>query len=412
MSSLSGKRILLGVTGGIAAYKAAHLIRLLVKEGAEVQVIVTASALDFITPLTLATLSKNPVYRDFFDKNTGAWNNHVELGNWADLLVIAPLSANTLSKLVSGQSDNLLLCTYLSCTCPILAAPAMDLDMYRHPAVRQNLSALAAYGAHVMEAASGELASGLNGQGRMPEPEEIVSRIYQLLSPSSSLNEKSVLITAGPTREAIDPVRYISNHSSGKMGIALADIAAARGARVTLVLGPTNLRPSDPAVQVMPVTTALEMYEAAETAHAQSDVAIFTAAVADYRPENPSLAKIKKKEAHLHLSLIKNPDIAGALGKKKTTRQIHVGFALETDEGYRSAEGKLASKNFDFIVLNSLLDPEAGFQKDTNQVTFFSGNEKSEKTPVLKKDELASLILDRVEARIRETEADTKRLNA
>ncbi|MDN3687101.1 bifunctional phosphopantothenoylcysteine decarboxylase/phosphopantothenate--cysteine ligase CoaBC [Cyclobacterium jeungdonense] len=403
---LSGKRILLGVTGGIAAYKTAHLIRLLIKKGAEVKVIMTTSALSFISPLTLATLSKGPVFHDFFNKNTGEWTNHVELGNWADLMVIAPLSANTLAKMASGQSDNLLLCTYLSCTCPVLVAPAMDLDMYRHPAVSQNLAALRQYGHVVMEAATGELASGLSGQGRMPEPEDILSAVFSFFLPSSSsLKGKKIMITAGPTRESLDPVRYISNHSSGKMGISLAEKAAERGAIVTLILGPTSLAPTHPSIQTIPVSTAIEMFTEAKKSHPQSDIAIFTAAVSDYRPENPSPEKIKKKDGKLNLTLVKNPDIARNLGQEKKTVQVHVGFALETDEGFGSAEEKLKTKNFDFIVLNSLLDPEAGFQKDTNQVTFIDKKGKSQKSPVLRKEELASIILDKIESFFQTTES-------
>lgn len=262
---LSGKRILLAVTGGIAAYKTAHLIRLFIKTGAEVKVIMTTSALSFISPLTLATLSKGPVFHDFFDKETGEWTNHVELGNWADLMVIAPLSANTLAKMAHGQSDNLLLCTYLSCTCPVLVAPAMDLDMYRHPAVKQNLATLRQYGHVVMEAATGELASGLSGQGRMPEPEDILSEVLNFFRPAvRPLEGKKMMITAGPTREALDPVRYISNHSSGKMGISMAEKAAERGAQVTLILGPTSLSTTHPSVKTIAVSTAIEMFEHAK----------------------------------------------------------------------------------------------------------------------------------------------------
>ncbi|EPR65128.1 bifunctional phosphopantothenoylcysteine decarboxylase/phosphopantothenate--cysteine ligase CoaBC [Cyclobacterium qasimii] len=393
----TGKRILLGVTGGIAAYKAAHLIRLLVKSGAEVKVIMTTSALDFITPLTLATLSKNPVHIDFFDKKTGEWSNHVALGNWADLMVIAPLSANTLAKFATGQSDNLLACTYLSCTSPVLVAPAMDLDMYQHPSVIQNLLKLDSYGNHVMEANSGELASGLVGKGRMPEPEEIFTYIQEILNPDKVLKGKKFLITAGPTQEAIDPVRYVSNHSSGKMGISLAEKAAQKGAEVILILGPTALKPRPhPNIKTISVLSALDMFEATKTHHSEAQVAIFCAAVADYRSETPSAQKIKKKENALTITLIKNPDIAKTLGASKKQNQIHVGFALETDEGLGSAEKKLVEKNFDFVVLNSLLDPEAGFQKDTNQVTILSKNGEKIKTPVLTKDMLALQLLDRI----------------
>lgn len=394
---LSGKRILIGVTGGIAAYKTAHLIRLLVKSRAEVKVVMTASARDFITPLTLATLSKNPVLIDFFDQKTGEWTNHVALGAWADLMVIAPLSANTLSKLANGQSDSLLACTYLSCTSPILLAPAMDLDMYQHPSVKRNLDTVQSFGNKIMEATTGELASGLIGQGRMAEPEDIHDSIHEILNASLTFQGKNFLITAGPTQEAIDPVRYISNHSSGKMGISLAEKAAEKGAKVTLILGPTTLRPKPyPNIEIIQVTSALDMFEASQKHHDQAQVAIFCAAVADYRLEKPSDEKIKKKENTLSISLIKNPDIAKTLGSNKKQGQIHVGFALETDEGLLSAENKLKEKNFDLVVLNSLLDPEAGFQKDTNQVTILSKEKESIKTPVLSKEMLATQLLDRV----------------
>jgi phosphopantothenoylcysteine decarboxylase/phosphopantothenate--cysteine ligase len=402
--SLSGKRILLGVTGGIAAYKAAHLIRLLIKSGAEVKVIMTASALDFITPLTLATLSKNPVHIDFFDKKSGEWTNHVALGNWADLMIVAPLSANTLSKFAGGQSDNLLACTYLSCTSPVLLAPAMDLDMYQHPSVKQNLRTLESFGNRIMEATSGELASGLVGQGRMAEPEAIHATVHEMLNPDTAIKGKKFLITAGPTQEAIDPVRYISNHSSGKMGISLAEKAAEKGALVTLILGPTVLKPRHPTIETISVVSAQDMFEAAQARHGDTQVAIFCAAVADYKSEKPEVEKIKKKEDTLSIRLTKNPDIAKTLGKNKKPGQIHVGFALETDEGFGSAEKKLREKNFDFVVLNSLLDPEAGFQKDTNQVTIISKDKEKIKTPVMSKEKLAVQLLERIERILEKTE--------
>jgi phosphopantothenoylcysteine decarboxylase/phosphopantothenate--cysteine ligase len=357
----------------------------------------TASAPDFITPLTLATLSKNPVQIDFFDKKSGEWTNHVALGNWADLLVVAPLSANTLSKFATGQSDNLLTCTYLSCTAPVLLAPAMDLDMYQHPSVKKNLSILESFGNHVMDAVSGELASGLVGQGRMAEPEAIHLTIHEILNQDTAFRGKKFLITAGPTQEAIDPVRYISNHSSGKMGISIAEKAAEKGAQVTLLLGPTVLQPRHPNIETIPVVSAQDMFDAAKARHSGTQVAVFCAAVADYKSEKPEVEKIKKKEDVLSIRLTKNPDIARLLGKNKKPGQIHVGFALETDEGFGSAEKKLKEKNFDFIVLNSLLDPEAGFQKDTNQVTIVSKDEKKIKTPVMSKEKLAVQLLERIE---------------
>ncbi|NHE58386.1 bifunctional phosphopantothenoylcysteine decarboxylase/phosphopantothenate--cysteine ligase CoaBC [Cyclobacterium plantarum] len=401
---LSGKNVLVGVTGGIAAYKAAVLIRLLIKSGAEVKVIMTTSALDFIGPLTLSTLSKNPVYIDFFNRSTGEWTNHVELGNWADLMIIAPLSANTLAKMASGQSDNLLCCTYLSCTCPVLVAPAMDLDMYRHAAVIKNLDTLRSFGNKVMEASTGDLASGLVGQGRMPEPEEILEEAKQIIIPNTPLKNKKIMITAGPTQEAIDPVRYISNHSSGKMGISIAHEAAKRGAQVTLILGPTALKPELSSIRTVHVSSAQDMFEAAKTHHKQADVAIFSAAVADYRPEKPATEKIKKDQQVYAVSLVKNPDIAQYLGKQKRTEQFHIGFALETDEGSESAKNKLLNKNLDFIVLNTLLDPEAGFQKDTNKATLIFRNDEAIKTPVMTKEKLAKIILNQLETLIGTTE--------
>ncbi|MFO7825782.1 MAG: bifunctional phosphopantothenoylcysteine decarboxylase/phosphopantothenate--cysteine ligase CoaBC [Cyclobacterium sp.] len=401
---LSGKRILIGVSGGIAAYKVAHLIRLLIKSKAEVKVIMTASALDFITPLTLSTLSKNPVFIDFFDKKTGEWNNHVDLGKWADLMIIAPLSANTLAKMAHGQSDNLLCCTYLSCTCPVLAVPAMDLDMYQHAAVKTNLDTLRSFGHTVMEATSGDLASGLVGQGRMAEPEDILEHAKDLLLPTSLLKGKHIMITAGPTQEAIDPVRYLSNHSSGKMGISVALEAAKRGAEVTLILGPTTLKAAHPNIQTVHVTSAEDMFTAAKRYHELTDVCIFSAAVADYRPEKVETEKIKKKDSAFTIPLVKNPDIAKHLGNKKGKKQYHIGFALETDEGTGSAKSKLKSKNLDFIVLNTLLDPEAGFQKDTNKATLILKNGEEIKTPVMAKEELAKIILDKLETLLGATE--------
>lgn len=391
---LKGKRILLGVTGGIAAYKAAHLTRLLIKAGAEVKVIMTASALDFITPLTLSTLSKNPVYHQFFNKEIGEWNSHVELGLWADLFLIAPLTANTLAKLSHGQSDDLLSCAYLSARCPVMLAPAMDLDMYLHPAVKANLLALKSYGNLVLDAEEGELASGLTGQGRMMEPEHILEHIIAQFSSKQPLKGKKIMITAGPTQEAIDPVRYISNHSSGKMGMALAEKAALQGAQVYLILGPTHLKASHPNINTIPVVSADEMYEAAKSHHNKMDAAIFAAAVADYTPSLPAKKKLKKTGEELHIPLKQNPDIAHRLGTQKRKGQVHVGFALETDNEPKFAVEKLKKKNFDFIVLNSLKDEGAGFQKDTNQVTLFFNDRPPIKTKVLPKNEIAEIILE------------------
>ncbi len=394
--SLSGKKILLGITGGIAAYKCASLTRLLVKAGAEVRVIMTTSALDFITPLTLSTLSKNPVLHDFYNKDTGEWNNHVKLGLWADLMVIAPLSANTLSKMAIGQSDNLLLTTYLSARCPVMVAPAMDLDMYSHPSVGDNLGVLKKHGVKVLEVGTGELASGLSGKGRMLEPEEIIQDIETHFTDYSPFKGLQFLLTAGPTQEAIDPVRYISNHSSGKMGIALADAAAALGAKVTLILGPTSISPIQPEVKVIPVTSAMQMYEAANAHHRIADVVIFAAAVSDYAPSHTADQKLKKSGDVMAVDLKKNIDIAETLGENKGEKQIHIGFALETEDEESNAMAKLKKKNFDLVVLNSLRDEGAGFRHDTNKVTIIGKNGKMQSTELLHKSEIAKLILEQV----------------
>ncbi|WP_114748644.1 bifunctional phosphopantothenoylcysteine decarboxylase/phosphopantothenate--cysteine ligase CoaBC [Pleomorphovibrio marinus] len=394
--SLKGKKILLGITGGIAAYKCASLIRLLVKQGAEVKVIMTTSALDFITPLTLATLSKNPVLHDFYDKGTGEWTNHVSLGLWADLMIIAPLSANTLSKMANGQSDNLLLTTYLSARCPVMVAPAMDLDMYKHPSVRTNLDRLEEYQVIVLEAGTGDLASGLSGKGRMLEPEEILEAALNHFDNPQTLEGRTFLITAGPTQEAIDPVRYISNHSSGKMGIALADTAAALGAKVTLILGPSSLSPTHPGIEVVAVTSAKEMYDAAALRHPIADVIIFAAAVADYTPVTTSSEKLKKSGSEMNIPLKKNIDIAETLGKSKGEGQFHIGFALETENEEANAKEKLERKNFDLVVLNSLRDEGAGFRHDTNKVTLIKRGGSPIQTEVMSKTDVAKRILNEI----------------
>ncbi len=394
--SLSGKKILLGITGGIAAYKCAALTRLLVKAGAEVKVIMTASAFDFITPLTLATLSKNPVFHDFFDSKTGEWTNHVKLGLWADLMVIAPLSANTLSKMAYAQSDNLLLTSYLSARCPVMVAPAMDLDMFAHPAVASNLALLKEHGVKVLEVGEGELASGLSGKGRMLEPEEIVHAIETHFIEQTPLSGIQFLITAGPTQEAIDPVRFISNHSSGKMGIALADTAAGMGAKVTLILGPTAISPSHPGVTVVPVTSANQMYEAAKMYQPRAKVILFAAAVADYAPAQTADQKLKKTGDQLAIGLRKTIDIAEKLGEIKGNGQLHIGFALETENEESNAAEKLKKKNFDLIVLNSLRDEGAGFSHDTNKVTIMGKDGPIQSTELLGKPQIARLILDQV----------------
>jgi len=394
MAFLQRKKILIGVTGGIAAYKVASLIRLLIKQGAEVKVIMTTSALAFITPLTLSTLSKNKVLVDFFDQKSGEWTNHVELGLWADLFLIAPLSANTLSKLAQGTSDNLLVATYLSARCGVMVAPAMDLDMYKHPSVRLNLETLRLHGVTVLDTGTGELASGLHGPGRMMEPEDIHEKILAYFDSKRDLVGEVFLITAGPTQEAIDPVRYISNHSSGKMGIAIAEEAARRGAKVYLVLGPSSVIVDVPSVTVIPVVSAQEMYEEAKKIHSDATCVVFSAAVADYGPAEVSTEKVKKSDEHLTLVLKKNVDIALTLGKAKNADQIHVGFALETENEAENAGKKLRKKNFDFVVLNSLKDEGAGFKTDTNKVTYFFSDDTCLVTDLVPKKQIAVQIID------------------
>jgi len=369
MENLSGKKIILGVTGSIAAYKTAILVRLLKKQGAEVQVVATASALSFITPLTLATLSEKPVLSEFEKTAEGVWNNHVSLGLWADLFVVAPLSAQTMAKMAHGFCDNLLLATYLSARCPVMLAPAMDLDMFAHPATQHNLEMLVSRGHKVVEPATGELASGLHGKGRMAEPEELLAQIQGLFTTGMPLAGKSVLITAGPTHEFIDPVRYIGNGSSGKMGYALAETLATWGATVQLVSGPVSMTAQHPNISTTPITSAKEMLAATQAYYPKADIAIFAAAVADYTPANPSDYKLKKSGDALQLNLIKNPDIAAEMGKLKRKGQLNIGFALETHDEMQHAEEKLRKKKFDFVVLNSLKDEGAGFGHDTNKVT-------------------------------------------
>jgi phosphopantothenoylcysteine decarboxylase/phosphopantothenate--cysteine ligase len=368
---LRGKKILLGVTGGIAAYKSAHLVRELIKKGSRVKVIMTKGASDFITPLTLSVLSKNPVFIDFFDPRTGQWNNHVDLGIWADVFIIAPATANTLGKMANGISDNLLLATYLSARCPVFLAPSMDLDMYRHESVIQNLQTLKNRGVGIIPAESGELASGLWGEGRMAEPENIIRFVENFLSQNRPLAGKKALITAGPTFEPIDPVRFIGNRSSGLMGIEIANRFAELGAEVTLVLGPTHLSASD-SVETIRVETADEMAEKAIQKAQNADFIVCAAAVADYKPQNPQKEKIKKTGEQISLNLVKNPDILAYLGKHKTADQIVVGFALETEDEEKNALDKLSRKNADIIVLNSLRDEGSGFISPTNKITIFN----------------------------------------
>lgn len=370
---LKGKHIILGITGGIAAYKCATLTRLLIKAGAEVQVIMTPNAKQFIQPLTLSTLSGKPVISEFFTANTGQWNSHVDLGLWADALIIAPATASTIGKMANGVADNMLVTTYLSAKAPVFVAPAMDLDMMRHPSTVRNLELLRSYGNHIIEPTAGELASHLIGKGRMEEPENIIKVLDEFFKAGADLEGKRVLITAGPTVEKIDPVRFISNFSSGKMGFALAEECASRGAQVTLVAGPVSLKTDSPNIERVDVTTAMEMHDAVMTALPDADAVILCAAVADYRVENVADKKIKReKDETPVIRLTPNPDIARAVGQAKRPDQVTVGFALETDNEQVNAQGKLERKNLNFIVMNSLRDKDAGFQVDTNRVTIFT----------------------------------------
>lgn len=385
---LDSKKVLVAVCGSIAAYKTAFFVRLLVKAGAEVRVIMTESATQFISPLTLSTLSKNPVLSQF-TREEGDWNNHVELGLWADLIVVAPLSANTLAKLAHGLCDNLLTAVYLSARCPVMACPAMDLDMYRHPSTQLNIRSVKNHGVIIIDAETGELASGLHGEGRMAEPEHIFEKILQFFQPKTlPLAGKHVLMTSGPTYEAIDPVRFIGNHSTGKMGQAIAMELAILGAQISFISGPTAHYPSHPHIKVIKVTSADEMYQAAQLIFPESDIAVFTAAVADYKPATKAPSKLKKEDTQLTVTLVPNPDIAGELGKIKTN-QYTVGFALETDQEKVNARQKLQKKNLDLIVLNSLNDQGAGFAHDTNKVTIFDNNNNVYDFELKTKEEVA-----------------------
>lgn len=368
---LKNKKIILGVCGSIAAYKSAILVRLLVKAGADVKVILTADAANFITPLTLATLSKHPVYTQYFEEETGVWSNHVELGLWADFMIIAPASANTLAKMAGGLCDNLLTAVYLSAKCPVYVAPAMDLDMWKHDSTQNNIDKILAYGNQVIQPGSGELASGLYGEGRMAEPEEIVAFLTERIQANLPLSGKKILVTAGPTYEAIDPVRFIGNHSSGKMGFAIADRFAQLGAEVTLITGPTAEKSNYPMTRI-DVVSAADMLQACKTHFGSSDITVMSAAVADYTPVQKAEQKIKKTSTEFSLELKKTEDILATLGQLKTAGQILVGFALETQNEEEYAKGKLAKKNLDLIVLNSLNDKGAGFKKDTNKITIFN----------------------------------------
>ncbi|MBL7951053.1 MAG: bifunctional phosphopantothenoylcysteine decarboxylase/phosphopantothenate--cysteine ligase CoaBC [Flavobacteriales bacterium] len=390
------RKVLLGVSGSIAAFKAAALVRDLVKAGAEVQVVMTRAAHDFVTPLTLATLSGRPVLTELIS-GEGTWNDHVHLARWADVMLIAPLSANTLSKMAHGQCDNLLIACYLSAVCPVYVAPAMDLEMYRDASTHTNLELLKARNVQQIGPERGELASGLNGEGRMSEPDAIVNRLHADLVGSSKLNGKRMLISAGGTQEAIDPVRYIGNRSSGKMGFALADEAARRGALVELVSGPTAMRTTTPGIARTDVVSAEQMAEACKTLAVSSDVVIMSAAVADFRPKNVATSKIKKKDAALHIELEPTEDILATLGANKAAGRLLVGFALETNDAEAHAQGKLERKNADLIVLNSLADAGAGFGHDTNKVTLIGKGTKPVHLPLMTKSETARAILDHIE---------------
>ncbi len=397
MSVLSGKKILLGVSGGIAAYKTANLVRLFIKAGAQVQVVMSPASLHFVTPLTLATLSKNPVYSTFYneEEGNGEWNNHVELGLWADLMLVAPATANTLSKMANGNCDNLLIATYLSAKCPVYFAPAMDLDMYKHPSTLDSFHKLKSFGNIIIPAESGELASGLVGEGRMAEPENIVSFLERDLLEKLPLKGKKILITAGPTYEAIDPVRFIGNHSSGKMGFDIANEAVNKGAEVILVTGPTHLNVQNSTIKLIRVTSAQDMYDACHEFYNSVDVAIAAAAVADYRPKNVANQKIKKNDATFSIELEKTKDILASLGEQKKN-QFLIGFALETENDIEHAKQKIQNKNLDLIVLNSLNDEGAGFGKATNKVTFISKDFTIEPKELKSKEAVAKDIINKV----------------
>ncbi len=388
---LEGKKFILGISGGIAAYKCAQLTRLLVKEGAEVQVIMTKLAKEFITPLTMATLSKRPILVDFFNPENGDWNSHVDNGLWADGMIVAPATANTMGKMANGIADNLLITTYLSARCPVFVAPTMDLDMYKHPSTMRNLETLRSYGNELIEPESGELASGLIGKGRMAEPEAIVEylKAYFKKKANKDLDGKKILVSAGPTHEKIDPVRFIGNYSSGKMGFAIAEELAERGAQVTLVSGPCALKITNSNVKRIDVVSAAEMNEACKNEFSNSDVAIMSAAVADYSPVEKADQKIKRKSDELSIALKSTVDIARGLGEKKRSDQFLVGFALETNDALDNARNKMASKNLDMIVLNSLADTGAGFNVDTNKITILSQQNKMKEFALKSKAEVA-----------------------
>lgn len=393
---LKGKKIILGITGSIAAYKACYIIRGLIKRGAEVQVVITPAGKEFITPITLSALTSKPVISEFFAQRDGTWNSHVDLGLWADAMLIAPATASTIGKMANGIADNMLITTYLSAKAPVFVAPAMDLDMFAHPATQKNLEILRSYGNHIIEPGTGELASHLVGKGRMEEPENIIRVLDEFFSASNELEGKKIMITAGPTYEKIDPVRFIGNYSSGKMGFALAEECARRGAQVTLITGPVQLQTKHSRICRIDVESAQEMFEASQVHFAEADAGILCAAVADFRPEAVADKKIKREKEELALHLQATEDIAAGLGAKKGKNQLLIGFALETHDEQQNAEGKLARKNFDFIVLNSLNDAGAGFRHDTNKISIIDRKGRTD-YPLKPKTEVARDIVDRLE---------------
>lgn len=394
---LKGKNIILGISGGIAAYKCATFVRGLVKQGANVKVIMTKHAKEFITPLTMATLSKNPILVDFYNPENGDWNSHVDLGLWADLYVIAPATANTIAKMANGVADNLLLTTYLSAKCPVMFAPTMDLDMYKHPATLRNIEILKSYGNIVIEPTSGELASGLVGAGRMAEPEDMVAFIDSFFSKNNSLVGKKFLVTAGPTYEKIDPVRFIGNYSSGKMGYAISEELAKRGAEVVLISGPVSLSIDNPLIERINVESAKEMYDASMRFFPKCDGGIMSAAVADFAPKVQASSKVKRGKDNMTIELVPNKDIAASLGSIKTDKQLLIGFALETENEFENAQLKLEKKNLDFIVLNSLKDEGAGFGVDTNKIKIIDRNDIVNDYPLDSKSNVAGFIVDYIE---------------
>jgi phosphopantothenoylcysteine decarboxylase/phosphopantothenate--cysteine ligase len=393
---LKDKKILIAVTGSIAAYKIASLVRLLIKAKAEVQVIMTESAKEFITPLTLSTLSKKPVYFSFYKTENGEWNNHVELGLWADYMLIAPASANTLAKMSTGICDSLLMATYLSAKCPVAFAPAMDLDMYQHPSTQENIEKLIAFGNEFIAPGTGELASGLSGEGRMAEPEELLAFLENKFNPINFYSQKNILVTAGPTHEAIDPVRFIGNASSGKMGYALAEAFAEKGANVTLISGPTNLKINHPNIKKIVITSAAEMFEAVKANFVNSAITVMAAAVADYSPTHQATEKIKKTTDNLQIALSKTIDILQYVGEQKKADQLTIGFALETTNELVNAQNKLKSKNADLIILNSLNDEGAGFNVDSNKITMIDKSGQIEAFELKSKNKVAQDILQKI----------------